>query len=132
MENTTNNIIKKKPGQKSKAIKYPIERKEIAKKILKIIGITNDNKTLILNDFDIDLQQEILDLEEDIKKYYNAGRWAVYKKGGKEVEKAYLSITRNVMKENGVIMINSTKYINGKQLSCYMFELTDDFFVDTI
>jgi len=36
------------------------------------------------------------------------------------------------MKENGVVMINSTKYLNGKQLSCYMFELSDDFFIDSI
>jgi len=122
-----NNIIKKKPGQPSKAIKYPNERLNVAKKILNILGINKDNNTLILNNFDIELQQEILDLEKDIKLFFNAGGWAVFKKG-KDVEKAYMSITRNVMKETGITMVNSTKYIKGQHLSCYTFEINDTFF----
>ncbi len=47
--------MNKKPGQPSKAIKYPEERMNIAKKILKIINITKENKTIILNNFDINL-----------------------------------------------------------------------------
>ena len=122
-----NNIIKKKPGQPSKAIKYPNERLDIAKKILNILGINKDNKVLTLNNFDIELQQEILNLEHDIKKYFNAGGWAVFKKG-KEVEKAYMSITRNVMKEVGVIMTNSTKYVKGQHYSCYTFDADDNLY----
>jgi hypothetical protein len=121
------NTIKKKSGQPSKAVKYPNERLNMARKILKILNITKDNKTLILNNFDVELQQEILDLEKDIKLFFNAGGWAVFKKG-KEVEKAYMSITRNVMKEVGITMINSTKYIKGQHLSCYTFEINDNFF----
>ena len=123
-----NNDIKRKRGQPSKAVKYPNERLDIAKKILKIIKITKDNKTIILNNFNLEQQQEILDLENEIRKYFNAGNWTVFKKGV-EVEKCYLSIIRNVMREVGIIMINSTKYVKGQHYSCYTFEINDELLI---
>ena len=131
-QNIINEIIhkdkqRKKPGQPSKAIKYPNERLDIAKKIFKILGVTKNNKTITLNTLPIGTQEDILDLEKDIKLYFNAGGWTVFKKGV-EIDKAYMSITRNVMKEVGVIMINSTKYIKGQHFSCYTFEADDNIY----
>jgi len=129
-DNLVNNIVnkdkpRKKPGQPSKAIKYPQERLDIAKKILKILGVSKDNKIITLNTLPIGTQEDILDLEKEVKLYFNAGGWTVFKKGV-EVDKCYLSIVRNVMKEVGITMINSTKYIKGQHYSCYTFEVNNN------
>jgi len=116
---------------RSKASKYIKERLTIAKKILNILGITKENKTIIINDIEIELQQKILNMETEIKMFFNAGKWNVFKKG-KNSEKAYIYITKNIMKEIGIIMINSTKYLNGKNIACYEFKVNDDLLCDTI
>ena len=131
-QNTINEIIykdkpRKKPGQPSKAVKYPQERFDIAKKILKILGVTKYNRTITLNTLPIGTQEDILDLEKEVKLYFNAGGWTVFKKGV-EIDKCYLSIVRNVMKEVGVFMTNSTKYVKGQHYSCYTFDADDKFY----
>ena len=120
------NIIKK-AGQPSKAIKYPKERLDIVKQIFIILEVTKNNKTITLNTLPNGTQESILDLENQIRKYFNTGNWSVFKKGV-EVNKCYISIIKNVMKNVGITIINSTKYVKGIHYSCYTFEINDDFF----
>jgi hypothetical protein len=115
----------KKRGQPSKAIRFPNERMMVAKKILNILGITKDNNIFKLNDKTTRLQQSIFDLEPEVRKYFNAGGWNIYKKGI-EVEKGFISVTKHVMKEVGVKVIHSQTYEKGIVYSLYQFDVSED------
>ena len=119
--------MNKKPGQPSKAIRYPNERKMVAFKILNLLGVTKDNNIFKLNDKTTDMQESILNLEDEVKKYFNAGGWNIYKKGI-EVEKAFISVTKHVMKEVGIKVVHSQAYDKGVIYSLYHFIVNDDIF----
>ena len=67
-------------GRPNKKNKYEIQRKEIVAKLNNIFGITDDNKQFCLYDLDNDLnkQQEILNLKDDIEKYFSCSTWTVF------------------------------------------------------
>jgi len=114
--------MNKKPGQPSKAIRYPNERKMVALKILNLLGVTKDNNIFKLNDKTTAIQESILNLEDEIKIYFNVGKWPFFKKNT-DIEKCYLSIVKSVMKEVGIEMTNIYKYVKGERLSCYQFNI---------
>ncbi len=119
--------MNRKPGQPSKVIRFPNERKMVAKKILDILGITKDNNIFKLNNKTTAMQESILNLEDEVKKYFNAGGWNIYKKGI-EVEKAFISVTKHVMKEVGIKVVHSQAYDKGVIYSLYHFFIDDDIF----
>jgi len=109
-------------GQQPKILKFQEERLNIAKKILSILNITSIDNTIIVKDICEGTQQEIFNLEDEIKIYFNVGHWTYFKKNINP-DKNFISLTKRVMKDVGIPMVNSYKYINGKQLSCYSFEV---------
>ena len=120
---------KKKTGQVSKAIRFINERKNIVKDIIKTIGVTRENNTMIVKNMRTTIQQTILDMEDNIRKYFNAGGWHVFKKGV-EVERPFLSIIKKVMNEMGIELIHFHKHIKDEVLSCYIFNFTDNTYFD--
>ena len=63
-------------------LEYELKQKEILNKLLEILGITDDKKSFLLQDIDInnEKQQMIYDLEPDIKKYFVCGTWSCFRK----------------------------------------------------
>lgn len=92
--------------------KFDNERQEVLNKMFIILGINEQNNNFELNkiDTDINLQNKILDLENDIKKYYNCSRWSCY--ASSNVKKKYLSLIRYVLKTMGYDIISKRKMVD--------------------
>jgi len=92
--------------------KYSKEREEILLKIFNILGINEHNNNFELKkiDEDIEMQNKILELEPDIKKYFNCSRWSCY--ASSNVKKKYLSLIRYVLKTMNYDIISKRKMIN--------------------
>jgi len=114
--------LRKKPGQVPKILKYKNERLNIAKKILSILNITNTENTIIVKNITEETQKEIFTLEDEIKMFFNVGHWPYFKKITSP-DKNFISLTKRVMKDTCIPMEKSVKYIDGKQLTCYTFDI---------
>lgn len=82
---------------KKKQIKYIIEQTNILDKLLEILNYNNDY-SFYLYDLDnkTDLQKSILNLSDDIRKYYPSS--SCMGVNGKKCKRPYLSIIRYIMK----------------------------------
>jgi hypothetical protein len=71
----------------------------LLQKIFDIIGIDDNNDTFSLQKIDNDLekQQQILDLESEIKKYYYCSRWACFKTNT-TAKRRWLSFIKYIVK----------------------------------
>lgn len=98
--NSTNNQCSEKGKRPTKNITYATEQKEISKKILSILGIDNNNKIFYINDINEDPEKvnQIISLENDIKKYFKCGTWTYF---AKQIPMPWLSLTRSVLKYTG-------------------------------
>lgn len=103
---------------------YVQEREQILNQIYGLIGISDTNKifyshNITLND---ELKQQLLNLENNLKKYYATSSWSTFKVTI-DVENKALSIIRMVLKEHninykstpikvklGIKIISSTQY----------------------
>jgi hypothetical protein len=107
---------------------YTEERKETAKKMLSILGINEDNKMFSLQKLDEDLekQKKIMDLIEEIKKYFLYSRWSYFGNKKKEFKRAYLSIIKYLMKDMNIKMYSTFvhKKIDDK-IKCETFYILD-------
>ncbi len=109
---------------------YVNERNEVLNKILNILEITDTNKIIALKKLDEDKekQQQIIDLEPEIKKYFQCCRWAYFSNKHTVFKRNYLSLTKSIMKEMNVNMASAVlvkKLENGK-CKCetyYVFDL---------
>ncbi len=93
--------------------KFTNERKEILQKIFNILEISDNNKTLSLKKLDEDenKQKSIIELENDIKKYFVCSRWTYFSNKKREFKRNYLSLIKAIMKDLDVKMISSTLII---------------------
>jgi hypothetical protein len=107
---------------------YTIEREELLKKMLEILGITEENKMLSLKKLDEDeeKQKQIINLIDDIKKYFICSKWAYFSNQKKEFKRLYLSLIKAVMKDMNVKMHPSFLHIRTgtkmKYETFYIFE----------
>ena len=85
-------------GRPSKAALYPEERSKILSKIYNILELDED-KTFYLYDIDnnSDKKQQIMDLSEEIKLYFNSGGWGVFSK--ENISRPYLSLVRCLLRD---------------------------------
>lgn len=88
---------------KNKIGRFTEERKEILNKILNIIGITETNRIFYSHvlDNNISAQNEILNLLDNIAKYFSISMWPAYKPD-KVMTKKYLSIIKSVLKDMNI------------------------------
>jgi hypothetical protein len=114
-KSTNNNNIpeKNKGGQPSKKNKFPKERQQVLDELFTILGVTSNNMTFNLSNIENDKnkQQEILDLVDDIKKYFNYGSWTYFCRPN--IKKPYIGLTKSLLKEMGYKM-DSSYVIDGK------------------
>ncbi len=97
-----------------KSIKnFTKERQELLQKMLTILGITEENKMFSLKKLDEDpeKQKQILDLVEDIKKYFICSKWAYFSNQTKEFKRLYLSLIKAVFKDMKVKIFSSFLHI---------------------
>jgi len=90
--------------------KYDNERKELLIKLFNILGINENNNTILLHDLDTNekLQNEILSLEPDIKKYFFCGKWSCF--SDPNIKRKYLSFIKYLMKDMDYYMMSQRKF----------------------
>ena len=119
---------------KLKNYKFINERKEVTKKLLKILKINQNNKTF--NNLDLDtneqIQNNILSLIPEIELYFSTSQWTYHHKDTKK-NKPYISIAKSVLKDMGICLFSSSKAIkyNNKFVTCtyYLLDSTIDEYI---
>ena len=108
IENQDNNIIQNElelPKQQKKRVKnkekiFKTQRKEILDKILLITGMTFHTHEI---DTNLNKQTEILELEPQIKQYFNVSNWSAFKNTKQLGDgKRPISIVKSVLKDMGI------------------------------
>ena len=96
---------------------YIEEQKNILIKLYDILGITETNKQFSLKELDnnIEKQQKILQLEEDIKKYFICNRWCYFNQKCKGFKRNYLSLIKCLIRQMNIKLITSNVYIKNKE-----------------
>ena len=100
-DDTSENEIDK-GGRPRKDVVYAKERKEILDIILKILSVSKTGDIFYISDLDDDIekQNKILELENDIKKYFSASGWKCMTEEG--VLKKYVSIVKYILKHMNI------------------------------
>ena len=95
--------INKKKFQRFKFIIYKKEQKEILDKVFNILSICDNNNIFQSHiiDHNSNIQNKILELDDNIKKYFKTSTWPAYKNFN--IERRYLSIIKSIMKDMDVI-----------------------------
>lgn len=96
--------------------KYQNEREEICNKIITILELTEDNTMLLYElDGDIEKQNKIIELKEEIQKYFACSTISSFKPNF-ECKRPYLNIVRSILRQqkyNIEITDFCIKYENG-------------------
>lgn len=102
---------------KQKAVIFEKERTKILEKFNKILGIEGVKGFFCINDMSDEQSKAILDEAEDIKKYYSYGTWSYFK--DPNMDKAHISLIKNIYKEHGYIIRQTSSYrtIKGEKSS---------------
>ena len=89
--------------------KFENERKEVLQKVFNILEITNSNKIIALKKIDEDLiiQQKLVELVPDVKKYFICSKWNYFSNKNREFKRSYLSLIKAIMKAMNVKMMSS-------------------------
>ena len=98
-------------NKKSKKYIYKKEREELLEKMLNILSINETNK--IFHCYEIEQsgkKEEIINLIDDIKRYFRASSWLSLKDTSDNVEKnnRYISIIRSVLKDMDIVYTRSS------------------------
>lgn len=103
-------------GRPLKYIKYEKEKKEVLNKLLKILGIDDNNKVFFKKDIadNKEKEQQILDLIEDIKKYFNYSRWSYFLKSRPYTDLA--SLVKCVLRDMNIEIVSFVKYPKGQPI----------------
>lgn len=84
-----------------KSILFVKERKEVCDKMLKILQLNDDNAFILCKlEDDEDKQKQIMDLADDIRKFY-VGSDVASLRVGSTLKRKYLNIIRYLLKQNG-------------------------------
>ena len=103
--------------------KYTKERQELLDKMFSILGINENNNKFLLHELDNDekKQQDILNLEPEIKKYFICGKWGCFT--DPTIKRKYLSFIKNVFKTMNYEVISVRRLVKNNN---------EDKFRDTI
>ena len=107
------NKPKNKGGRPNKNLVFVAERKQVLNKLLDILGITENNDIFFPCDIEADQNKinQILEMQDDIKKYFKCNGWSCFKR---DHECLWLSIVKAVLKAMNMNPIRS--YIVDKNI----------------
>ena len=81
--------------------KYPEQRDAICKQIVNILALNEDGEFLLCDlDDDMNKQRELLDLKDEIKKYFACSTISTFKPNF-ECKRPYLNIVRSILRQQG-------------------------------
>ena len=87
--------------------KYQNEREEICNKIITILELTEDNTFLLCElDEDIEKQNKLLELKEEIQKYFACSTISSFKPNF-ECNRPYLNIIRSILRKQNYTFIGN-------------------------
>jgi len=87
--------------------KYLTEREEICNKIITILDLKEDNTFLLCElDEDIEKQNKIMDLKEEIQKYFACSTISSFKPNF-ECKRPYLNIIRSILRKQNYNFIGN-------------------------
>ena len=105
------NIIK--TGRPNKAQLYKEQRNDVLMRLFNILNVEPDNNAFFnLDDMNDDIQNEILELADDVKRYFIYSNWPYFKKGIEN--KTYLSLMKSILKDMGYSMKKCHNYVTKK------------------
>jgi hypothetical protein len=107
------------------------EIEKIKLKVLEILELTPEKNFIILQLFDkeVEKQQQLIALEDEIKKNFSTGNWTYFKnkKNNINMDRPYLNLIRAICKECNIKYENknTTMKIDGNQIPIrkYIFNL---------
>ncbi len=95
---------------------YVNEREEICNKLIAILKLDNENSFLLCDlDSDSEKQQAIMNLKDDIQKYFAVSAITPFI-AGRECQRPALSIAKGILKQQGYLVVGksfSYKYDGG-------------------
>ena len=91
---------------------YINEQINIKNKLCNILKINHEMNYFYLHDIenDNDMQQQIINLKDEIKKYFLCGQWTCFK--DKHVKREYLTIARFIFKNTGSEIVSTCSVID--------------------
>lgn len=99
--------------------KYTKERQDVLDKMFSILGINEKSNTFLLHELDsnIDKQNQILQLEPEIKKYFVCGNWSCFK--DPNIKRRYLSFIKNTLKYMDVELFSVRQFFKTEDNTSY-------------
>jgi len=87
--------------------KYKIERENVCKKLIDILNL-DDKQSFILYELDIDTEKQtnILNMKEEIQKYFACSEISSFKPNF-ECKRPYLNIVRGILRKQGYSFIST-------------------------
>jgi hypothetical protein len=81
--------------------KYQIQREEICNKLIQILQLDNNN-SFLLNDLDNDIEKQnlILEMKDEIKKYFAVSCLTPFKPNA-TCKRPYINILRGILRQQG-------------------------------
>ena len=106
------NMAEKKPRARPKKSElFKLQKEEVLLKLADILGIDiTDNAFFYVDDICDDTKEEILNLADDVRRYFSYSNWPFFKKGETD-EKAHLSLLKSILKDMGYAVCQHNKYV---------------------
>jgi hypothetical protein len=87
--------------------KYKVEREDICKKLIDILKLDANNSFILCElDADIEKQTAILNMKEEIQKYFACSEISSFKPNF-ECKRPYLNIVRGILRKGGYTFIST-------------------------
>lgn len=79
------------------------DRKQVLNKLLEILNLKNSYDMVYLDELEKDLnkQKQILDLVDDVKKYFSYSNWEFFE-NKKDIKHPYLSLAKSIVADMGL------------------------------
>jgi hypothetical protein len=90
--------------------KYQLEREDICERLISILQLDNNNSFLLCNlDDNIEKQQQILEMKDEIQKYFACSTISSFKPGF-ECKRPYLNIVRSILRKQDYVFDCGTTF----------------------
>jgi hypothetical protein len=91
---------------------YTEERQIVLNKLFDILEVNEKNKKISLTELDNNekKQNDIMNLIDDIKKYFFCSKWTYFKHKKRQMKRIYLSLIKNIMRYMNVKIVTSVLY----------------------